>query len=104
MLKIYYAALVQEIKIEMLYYKLRRMLRNNILTPARLAVLTSLILILLAWPFPIFFDDLNMQFFGIPVVYFYIILVAPLIILFITSWAASHADKLDRNQLETENE
>lgn len=104
MLKIFYASLVQEIKIEMLFYKLGKMLGNNSPSPAKLAALVTVILILLAWPFPIFLNDLQMQFFGIPLVYFYIILISPVLILFVTSWAVSFADQLDRNQLETENE
>lgn len=47
---------------------------------------------------------MQMQFFGIPFIYFYIIIISPLIILFITSWAVSFADRLDKKQLETENE
>jgi hypothetical protein len=88
----------------MIFYRLKTTLRNHSPSPAKLASVISLALILLSWPLPIFFNGMQMQFFGIPFIYFYIILVSPLLILFITSWAVNFADKLDRNQLETENE
>lgn len=88
----------------MIFFRLKTILRNRSPSPAKLAALISLALIVLSWPLPIFFNDMQMQFFGIPFIYFYIIIISPLIILFIISWAVSFADRLDKKQLETENE
>jgi len=86
------------------FYKLRKLSRSNSTSPAKLALIISLVLIVLAWPFPMFFNNLQMQFFGIPFMYFYIIIISPALILFVTNWAVNLAEKLDRNQLETEND
>lgn len=88
----------------MIFYRLKTNLRNHSPSPAKLAIAISLALIIVSWPLPIFFNGLKMQFFGIPFIYFYIIIISPLLILLITSWAVGFADKLDRTQLDTENE
>lgn len=104
MLKIFNAALVQDLRHKMLLNKFRKILRSNSLTPAKMVGLFSLFLILLSWPVPMLFSDLKIYLFGIPLVYFYIIIVSPLLILFVTNWAVRFAEQLDRNQLETEND
>lgn len=79
-------------------------LRSNVLSPAKLAAIVSFILIILSWPLPMFFNGFEMQFFGIPFIYFYIIVISPVLILLVTNWAVNLADKIDRKQLETEND
>lgn len=88
----------------MIFYSLKTFLRSNVLSPAKLAAIVSLILIILSWPLPIFFNGLEMQFFGIPFIYFYIIVISPVLILLVTNWAVNFADQIDRKQLETEND
>jgi len=88
----------------MIFLKFRKMLRSNSLTPSKFAGFASVLLILLSWPIPMFFDTFKIQLFGIPFVYFYIIIMSPVLLLFITSWAINFADQLDRRQLETEND
>lgn len=88
----------------MIFYKLRNILRSNSIKPGKLALFASLILIVLAWPVPVFFGNMQLYLFGIPFMYFYIIIISPALILFVTSWAVGFADELDRNQLETEND
>ena len=72
--------------------------------PSKFVWLISIALIVLAWPLPVFFYNSKMQLFDIPLMYFYIILIGPALILLVTSWATKFADNLDRQQLETEND
>ncbi len=88
----------------MIFYKLRTKLRANSIKPSNLAWITIIVLIVLAWPLPMFFNNSQLQLFDIPFMYFYIILIGPALILFVTSWASKFADNLDRRQLETEND
>jgi len=88
----------------MIFYKLRRILNPKSIAPNRLVLVATLVLIVLAWPLPLFFENLQFKFFDIPFIYFYIILVGPALILFVTNWIVKLADRVDRNQLETEND
>lgn len=88
----------------MIFYKLRRILNPKSITPSKLAWLATLVLIVLAWPLPLFFENFQLKFFDIPFVYFYIILIGPALILFVTNWIVNFADRIDRNQPETEND
>ncbi len=88
----------------MIFYKLRKKLRTNSAKPGKFVWFTSIVLIILAWPLPLFFNNSQFQLFNIPFMYFYIILIGPALILFVTNWAVKFADNLDRHQLETEND
>ena len=88
----------------MIFYKLRKMLRTNSMKPNKFVWLISIVLIVLAWPLPLLIHDSQQKLFDIPLMYFYIILVAPALILLVTNWAVKFADNLDRQQLETEND
>lgn len=72
--------------------------------PGKFVLLVSMALVVLAWPLPILFDHSQFALFGIPLTYFYIVLIGPALILYVTNWAVKLADRQDRNQLETEND
>ena len=88
----------------MIFAKLRNMFRTNSLKPATFVWSMSIFIIVLSWPLPIFFNNSQFQLFDIPFIYFYIILIGPALILFVTNWAIKFADRLDRYQIETEND
>ena len=88
----------------MIFYKLRKALRTNSMRPSKFVWITSIVLIVLAWPLPLFIHDTQQKLFDIPLMYFYLILIGPALILLVTNWAAKFADNLDRQQLETEND
>lgn len=88
----------------MIFYKLRAKLRSNFIKPFKLVWTTSLALIILTWLVPLILNTVETKIFGIPIAFFYIIIVGPALILFVTNWACKFADDLDRRQLETENE
>ena len=90
--------------IKMNFSTFRRTLRSSFIKPGKFILFVSLALIVLAWPLPILFDHSQLALFGIPLTYFYIVLVGPALILYVTNWAVKFADRQDQNQLETEND
>ncbi len=85
-------------------HKIRHILKTGSINPAKFAGFISLVLILLVWPLPFIFIHTEMLLFGVPFVYLYIILLCPALILFVTNWAVNFMERIDRNQLETEND
>lgn len=88
----------------MFFRRIRNFLRFHPIKPTGFVAVMSIIVIVLSWPFPMFFEASKIQLFNIPLIYFYIILIGPALILFVTNWAAKFCDNLDRKQLETEND
>ncbi len=89
---------------KMLLRKTRNFLKSKPIKLNRFVALMSLFLIVLSWPLPVYFKNSEIQLFNVPFVYFYIILIGPALILFVTNWAVEFCDKMDRKQLETEND
>lgn len=72
--------------------------------PGRFAFVSCVLLIILSWPLPNYFGDSEFAVFDIPFMYFYLILLGPILILLLLSWVCTFLDGLDRYQPETEND
>ena len=84
--------------------KIKKLLSVNFANHANLLRIIILCLFVICLVLPAFFNNFQMQFFGIPLPYLFVILVAPALILFITNSAIKIFDKIDRQNLETEND
>lgn len=80
------------------------MYKTGNLSPGKFAATICAVLFILVCLIPPIIGDSQMQIFGIQWPYFYIIILCPALILFVTSWAAGFMEKIDRSQLETEND
>jgi putative effector of murein hydrolase LrgA (UPF0299 family) len=80
------------------------MYKTGDISPGRFSGAICAFLFMLVCFIPPIIGDSQMQIFGVQWSYFYIIILGPALILFVTSWAASFMEKIDRSQLETEND
>jgi len=88
----------------MLFFKLKHLFNARNTSPAKYAAIVCLVLLVLSWPLPGYFDLLDMTVFGIPLIYFHAIILAPLLMIFVTNHAIKILDHMDRQQVDTEND
>jgi len=88
----------------MLFLKLKQFFKPKNTGPAKYAALVCLVLLVLSWPVAIYFGVSDMTVFGVPLIYFYVVILSPLLMIFVINHAIKVLDYMDRQHIETEND